>query len=887
MSIPSRTRRIPLSGGGGGSTAWGDITGTLDDQTDLGAALSGRQGVWYINSASGNDSNSGRSPDLPKATIAAVAAELADGETVCLARGSVWRETADFDAFDGCRIEAYGGGERPMISAKDVVGSFTLYSGAAYTFTVTLDDIVAARGYPGVFEDRVRLVEVIVGDTGIADEAAAIAHVEATPGTFYFAGPGSHSAGWAAGEKTYYIHASDSSDPGANGKTYEVYKREFAALTGGNYWESVVFDAGWNHSGLFGNGQATFNNCVQALFGRHGALVETAAYDGLDVVGSNPRYAGALYHANPASGSLAPPTVVRNAVMVGSESLDDRSMGFFTHGSTGAGDAKQGWIIENVDVSYVSVIANFDETNYAHFRNLRARQFFRITTGIPAETTFNDCDIRGGHPESTTTERPVEVGAGNIVSFLRCHLDVVRRNFLSQTATQNAGSLIIHDSTVICRDGAAAGDISVFFRTETASATMDKLEVKRSTLYMASDSAGHFAKYGGVTTLDIDDVYLLGLIDNATRQPMRDPTLVVNSVETPLSSILPNARVIWGDPARAIATDDESGFALKTGAYRPGMRIRGGVAFSAPGGTAPLRHVLVGDRIEILPYVGAGAIVQIEEPAAFLNSVAFCNATARTFVAAGNAGTIYYSDLNGQNWLQAVSGVSDDLHAVAAHTGGTVIAVGDDGTINRSLNSGIAWTEIVSNTTAHLYAVATDGTTWVAAGSGGAVGTSNNDGLTWSWSTVGTADHHALMWHTGLSLFFLGSDGGAIRTSPASPSWTLRTSNELNRISGFAQVPDGVVASLYQTTARFVSSFLHSADGITWEPSGTVLPFDVTGVAGSGTSSYTEYSLVAVGESEAVAMAYRRASPWSVRFVSKLSPAFAALGVTEALKTIS
>jgi len=30
-----------LSAGGGGSPAWGSITGTLSDQTDLGTALSG------------------------------------------------------------------------------------------------------------------------------------------------------------------------------------------------------------------------------------------------------------------------------------------------------------------------------------------------------------------------------------------------------------------------------------------------------------------------------------------------------------------------------------------------------------------------------------------------------------------------------------------------------------------------------------------------------------------------------------------------------------------------------------------------------------------------------------------------------------------------------
>ena len=633
---------------------------------------------------------------------------------------------ADLDARRGCVITTHGGGPRPVISGKDVVSSFTEYSAPAYTFTVSIEAMVANRGYPGVFEDRVRLTEVIVGDAGIADAAAAIAYVEANPGTFYFAGPGTHAAGWAAGSKTYYVHASDSGNPGSNGKTYEVYKRLFAVLLGGNRWESVVFDAGFHHDGLPGAYPADLKNCAHVLFPRHGSLSEVASYENHEVIGANPRYISGLYHSNPASGAMAKPTMVKGTVVVGSENLTTRSTAFYTHGSDGSGNAKQGWIIEDADVSYVGMIAGHSETDYVRFRNLRARHFTGITDGQSNELTFLDSDLRGGHPAASSGDRMVQIKEGSTLTFQRCMLDVIHRHLLSQGVGSNAGSLVMKDSTLICRGSALGGNIPAFFRTETASATIDRLELRRSTLYMANDRAGYLAWYGSVGDLVVDDLYLIGLVDTGTAAPARDPNLYVNSVATRLSSILPSARVIWGDPARVIATDDESGFALKAGAYRPGMRIRSAVAFSEDGAQNPRRHILVGDSIEGWLYTASGSTILVESPTAFLRAVAFCNASTRSFVAVGDSGTVYYSDANGENWAEATSGVTDVLRAVTAHTSGVVVAVGDDGTVLRSTDSGATWSEVTSGTSARLRAVATDGTTWIAAGDGGVVGSNGS-----------------------------------------------------------------------------------------------------------------------------------------------------------------
>ena len=79
--------------------------------------------------------------------------------------------------------------------------------------------------------------------------------------------------------------------------------------------------------------------------------------------------------------------------------------------------------------------------------------------------------------------------------------------------------------------------------------------------------------------------------------------------------------------------------------------------------------------------MGAGA-----QPAA-LRKVCFGNGT---FVAIGDKGAIY-SSVDGQNWVERSSGVTENLHGVA-YGNGIFVVVGKDGSALVSKNSGQSWT---------------------------------------------------------------------------------------------------------------------------------------------------------------------------------------------------
>ncbi|MGE5646003.1 MAG: hypothetical protein ACM336_09455 [Acidobacteriota bacterium] len=168
---------------------------------------------WYVDSANGDDANSGRSPASALRSIGAAQARLSAGDTLALARGSHWREQLTIPA-EGIEVEAYGAGDKPLLDASDVIDP------AAWTKTPGFEDVYEAvlpvlqmgtQTFPGLWEDGVWL--------GYRTSTAA---VDAEAGTYFPAGLG----GEPASPMTVYIHTSDGSDPRTNGRRYEYSRRE-------------------------------------------------------------------------------------------------------------------------------------------------------------------------------------------------------------------------------------------------------------------------------------------------------------------------------------------------------------------------------------------------------------------------------------------------------------------------------------------------------------------------------------------------------------------------------------------------------------------------------------------------------------------------------------
>lgn len=79
--------------------------------------------VFYVDSVEGSDAAAGTSPETAFATLARVRPLIANGATVRLKRGSLFRDHLSLGnaPFIGLSIEAYGDGPRPIIDGSDIV----------------------------------------------------------------------------------------------------------------------------------------------------------------------------------------------------------------------------------------------------------------------------------------------------------------------------------------------------------------------------------------------------------------------------------------------------------------------------------------------------------------------------------------------------------------------------------------------------------------------------------------------------------------------------------------------------------------------------------------------------------------------------------------------
>ena len=100
--------------------------------------------TYYVDSAGGNDSNSGTTQQAPWKTVAKVnAATLLAGDSVLFKRGGVWTEslapTASGTAGSPIAFDAYGAGPAPLLTGYLALAasSWTLASGSVWKATVT------------------------------------------------------------------------------------------------------------------------------------------------------------------------------------------------------------------------------------------------------------------------------------------------------------------------------------------------------------------------------------------------------------------------------------------------------------------------------------------------------------------------------------------------------------------------------------------------------------------------------------------------------------------------------------------------------------------------------------------------------------------------------
>lgn len=191
---------------------------------------------YFVDSVDGDDQG-GANPCTSQATPAKTIAQLLSvsppaNSQIWIKRGSSFKEMIypagigiTGGLLNGSTVRAYGTGARPIFDASDVIsaGSWTKTVGLTnvYQANVTLSaSYSAVRAGMGnrIWEDGTRL-------TYVADTATC----DATPGSW--TGPTRPTAG----PDTFYVHASDGSNPGASGKVYSWPARPYC-VHGGQYY---------------------------------------------------------------------------------------------------------------------------------------------------------------------------------------------------------------------------------------------------------------------------------------------------------------------------------------------------------------------------------------------------------------------------------------------------------------------------------------------------------------------------------------------------------------------------------------------------------------------------------------------------------------------------
>jgi hypothetical protein len=168
--------------------------------------------AWFVDSVAGSDNNNGGSVSSPLQTIAAVLKKpLVPGCTVYVKRGSYFREQLDgLPVF--ARVESYGSGSRPVFDASDVIpsGNWSKTGGRTNVYQVSFTNAFATLPSTySVWENGARLTRV-----------ADVATCDTTPGSFFAPAPSAGST------DVIFINATGSTNPGSNGRTYEISKRE-------------------------------------------------------------------------------------------------------------------------------------------------------------------------------------------------------------------------------------------------------------------------------------------------------------------------------------------------------------------------------------------------------------------------------------------------------------------------------------------------------------------------------------------------------------------------------------------------------------------------------------------------------------------------------------
>lgn len=280
----------------------------------------------YVDSESGSDENDGLHPSRPLATLAAALSQVAEGGSVGLAAGSLFRESYSDDSGEAFSFGSYGTGAMPNVLGSDIATGWTLTEGRTSTYQISWTHEAVSQGRLVAFEDDLILVRVATVDL-----------CESTPGSFT---TGDANGSSATSPTTVYIHASDSTNPNSNGKQYEITRRDRVlkgdaglSVTGLEIGRQIA-----NNGSYDGNTAGVLKDSLCRDGHKHNGLMGTGEIENVVFFGCDPPTPSEpsnvpMVHYLPSVEGLAAPTI-RNAGYIHQADGVSGTNAFYAHDSS-------------------------------------------------------------------------------------------------------------------------------------------------------------------------------------------------------------------------------------------------------------------------------------------------------------------------------------------------------------------------------------------------------------------------------------------------------------------------------------------------------------------------------------------------------------------------
>ena len=822
-------------------------------------------GAAILGWGAGNDTTGTGSKATPYATLAKAKTVWVAGNIVKFSPGAVITEShswcTDYTGNNNLStipLEFVGDPISPAIFqnfekhvgawTNDGTGNNTYTSPTARTWYSTTgtpagtnESTLAPRVLIGT--DQLKEIQVIVGGT-YPNEAAALAAVRATPGTFYLSGynGSSSSKGWqqlpGATFETIYVHCLDNATPGTRMSFGQRMAPQFAK---GSKISNVTIFGGVGHNGvIWRNCEVT--NCKIYYPLHHAQFVAGSRVTDVEVYFANKTVGGYAYHmfdfnnANPGLGTH----MVRCRAFEYNEAFNSLVGG---HGTDGSGLPIIDYL--EIDDFYGVNVAALTFSALVKNHQVWRRPVLINTTGVNVNCKSGQVED-GVIVQGNSTTQAVFTGGGSAETVGTSGLTIINTTiaasdvpFLSNNSTFAFPTLTLRGCRVLLRGDLA--NTSAYAISNTGSGV-----INIDTSVIGTDGDPGRVLKGNSTAS--------GWVINVTSSLLQGIDFA-GGAGTALTVTIDDHSIIGGE--HSLSRDFDGSIVVAPGNMHEhlGHRVKKMASFNQNlfGQSGNYSYALTSRSL--LQVDPRGIATVVSGVSSSLNTCAMVRGGSGWFVLlVGNNGAVYKLAYNtttltqvtgspSKNWIAIVDTSAVDTSA----SGGRTWLLADDGTINEFVLDTGVFTARTSGVAYPLTGGFYDGTDLLAwggnakgtgSGTAGGVIHSTDNGATWS-SSLASGDASPASIGTFAYRVFCGTKANGL--------WMLFGSKGTMLQGSKGAVVTGSIATTVLTVTALTSGVLRvgqtiSGSGVT---GGTTITSLGTGTGGTGTYNVSASQTVA------------------------------------------